>query len=215
SPIAGDSGDGGPAAAAQLETPAAVLGPHDTILVVDDSANRVRLYDPAAGTIRAFAGTGEGGFGGDGGPATRALVNRPTGLAIDGGGNVHVAEHDNHIVRRIAADASGPTVPLAGDRTRGGGGDGWLALSASGTLPASCSPPAGPCSCRTSRASGSSSSTRPGTCSRSPGRGSRPARSTAPAETRRTISAMAGRRAGPRSPTRPASRSTPMARSWS
>jgi len=131
SPIAGDSGDGGPAIAARVETAVAVLGPANTLVIVDDSANRLRLYDPAAGTIRAFAGTGEGGFGGDEGPAARALLNRPTGLARDAGGNVYVSEHNNFRIRRIAADANRTITTYAGNGGRGGGGDGGPALGAS------------------------------------------------------------------------------------
>jgi sugar lactone lactonase YvrE len=130
SPIAGDSGDGGPALAARLMTPAALLGPNDKIVIVDDAANRVRLYDPADGTIRAFAGTGEGGYGGDGGPAVRALLDRPTGLAVDGGGNVYVADHNNFVVRRVGADAARTMTTFAGNGQRGVAGDGGPAAAA-------------------------------------------------------------------------------------
>src|SRR5262249_2195604 len=131
SPFAGDSGDGGPAALSRLETAAAVLGPNDAVLVIDDSANRIRRYDPASGTIDAFAGTGEGGFGGGDGPGVRALLNRPTGLAVDSGGNLFVTEHDNHIVRHIAADANHTITTWAGDTAAGDSGDNGLAGSAS------------------------------------------------------------------------------------
>jgi hypothetical protein len=131
-PVPGDSGDGGPAANARLMTPAALRGPNDTILVIDDAqgANRIRLYDPTSGTIRAFAGTGEGGFGGDNGPAARALLNRPTGLAVDGAGNVFVTEHNNYIIRRIAADANRTITTFAGTGERGVGGNDGPALDA-------------------------------------------------------------------------------------
>ena len=130
SPIAGDSGDGGLALAARLMTPAALLGPDDKIIIVDDAANRVRLYDPGDGTIRAFAGTGEGGYGGDGGPGVRALFDRPTGLAVDGGGNVYVADHNNFVVRRIGADAERTMTTFAGNGQRGVAGDGGPAAAA-------------------------------------------------------------------------------------
>jgi sugar lactone lactonase YvrE len=134
-PTSGDAGDGGPAAAALLETPAVAPGPGDAFLVIDDAANRLRIVGPASdpthATIRAFAGTGEGGFAGDGGPATRALLDRPTGLAVDAAGNVYVTEHDDFRVRRIAADATRTITTFAGNGERGGGGDGGPAVLAS------------------------------------------------------------------------------------
>ncbi|HYR96664.1 MAG TPA: NHL repeat-containing protein, partial [Candidatus Binatus sp.] len=131
-PIAGDSGDGGSALSARLTTPAALRGPNDTILIVDDDdhVNRIRLYDPVGGTIRAFAGTGEGGFGGDLGPATRALLNRPTGLDVDGSGNVFVTEHNNFRIRRVAADANRTITTFAGTGERGASGNGGPAGAA-------------------------------------------------------------------------------------
>ena len=134
-PVSGDSGDGGPALAARARTPGALPGPAGTILVVDDGSNRIRLYDPATGIIRAFAGTGEGGFGGDGRPAVQALLNRPTGLARDAAGAVYVTDHNNHRVRRIGADANRIIVTVAGTGESGAGGNGGLATDAALAVP--------------------------------------------------------------------------------
>lgn len=52
-------------------------------------------------TLATRAGTGEPGYSGDGGPASQACLNEPKGLAIDGQGNLFVADSENHVVRRV------------------------------------------------------------------------------------------------------------------
>jgi len=54
-----------------------------------------------AGTIGTIAGSGEPGFGGDGGPATAALLNEPKNITVDGAGNLYIADSENHVVRRV------------------------------------------------------------------------------------------------------------------
>jgi sugar lactone lactonase YvrE len=131
-PIAGNGGDGGPAFAAQLDVPGAVPGPAGTVLVLDSgrAANRVRLYDPAADTVRPFAGDGQGGFGGDGRPATQATLNRPTGLAVDGAGTVYIADHENYRVRRV--DPSGVMDTVVGSALRASSTDNATTLGDGG-----------------------------------------------------------------------------------
>ena len=68
----------------------------------------------AAGTLTRFAGNGRAGNSGDGGPATAAQFNFPMGIAIDGGGNVFVADRDASVVRKIAAN--GIITTVAGTR---------------------------------------------------------------------------------------------------
>jgi DNA-binding beta-propeller fold protein YncE len=94
----GFSGDGGPA------TDARMIEPYG--LAVDDAGdlyvserNRVRMIDPN-GTIMTIAGTGEPGFSGDGGPAIAARIE-PYGLAIDGGGDLYIADGGNGRVRVV------------------------------------------------------------------------------------------------------------------
>ena len=89
--------------------------------------NQVQLID-AGGDVSAFAGTGDRGFSGDGGPATRAHLNRPCNVAVNRSGNVFVAERYNYRIRKI--DTSGVISTFAGTGTRGGGGDGGLATAA-------------------------------------------------------------------------------------
>lgn len=70
------------------------------LYVSQPDLNRVLRID-TAGVIRTVAGTGEPGFSGDGGPAIKAKLNTPNGLAFDGEGNLYIADTGNHRVRRI------------------------------------------------------------------------------------------------------------------
>ena len=89
---AGFSGDNGPAAAAALDTAQGVAVLPDGSVVVSDSANhRLRKIDPN-GAISTFAGTGNDGTAGDGGPATSAELSSPGGLAAKADGTVCVAD---------------------------------------------------------------------------------------------------------------------------
>ena len=78
--------------------------------------------------IGVVAGTGEAGFGGDGGPARAAKLNRPSGIAVDEAGNVYVSDAGNHRVRRI--DRAGTITTIAGTGSPGSGGDGGPAVEA-------------------------------------------------------------------------------------
>ena len=83
----GFSGDGGPAVEAQLDGPAGVaVDGVGNVYIPDYNNHRVRRVD-ASGTITTFAGTGEGGFSGDGGPAIEAQLHSPYGVAVDGAGS--------------------------------------------------------------------------------------------------------------------------------
>ncbi|WP_165395747.1 RICIN domain-containing protein [Streptomyces albidoflavus] len=121
-------GDDGPAVKAHLRAPyAMVLDSSDALYIADASNHRVRVITPD-GVIRTFAGTGVAGFGGDGGPAASAQLNRPQGLAMDSTGALYVADHSNHRVRKITPDGLISTV--AGTGQAGFAGDGALASSA-------------------------------------------------------------------------------------
>lgn len=101
----GFSGDGGPAVDAQLELPGGfVRDPFGSLHIADWSANSVRKID-AGGTISRIAGSGggSGGFAGDGGPATDALLGNPHGIAFDRAGNLYIADSANRRIRKIAA----------------------------------------------------------------------------------------------------------------
>ena len=113
--------------AGQLQAPFDVaVDNQNTLYVAENGANRVSLLSPEGGLI-PWAGTGEPGSGGDGGPATRASLTLPAGLAVDAGGNLFISEL-SHAVRRVDADGIIDTV--AGIREIGFSGDGGPATLA-------------------------------------------------------------------------------------
>ena len=124
---AGAGGDGAAAVAAQINSPQDVAVDGSGNLYIADSNNdRVRKVD-AAGVITTVAGTGIEGYGGDGGPAASAQLDTPRGVAVDGLGNLYIADSGNHRVRKV--DAAGVITTVAGT-TRGFSGDGGPAASA-------------------------------------------------------------------------------------
>ena len=123
----GFSGDGGPATDAELDHPADVaMGPNGALYVADQGNNRIRKI--AGGKITTVAGTGEGGYEGDGGPALQARLDEPTDVAVDAGGAVLVIDRANNAIRRIGPD--GVITTLAGTGVPGFEGDGGLAAKA-------------------------------------------------------------------------------------
>ncbi|SEE33342.1 hypothetical protein [Jiangella alba] len=84
-------------------------GPDGVSYVADTRGNVVHRVD-ADGAVSALAGTGEGGFAGDGGPATAAQLSGPDGLDVDAAGNVYVADAGNARIRRIGADGRIETI---------------------------------------------------------------------------------------------------------
>lgn len=125
---AGFAGDGGPAVGARLAFPSGVAVDADGNVFLSDHANhRVRRVDPS-GVIVTVAGDGVRGDGGDGGEAQRARLGFPVAVALDGQGNMFIADEMTHRVRRV--DASGAIGTVAGDGSRGGGGDGGPAVRA-------------------------------------------------------------------------------------
>jgi sugar lactone lactonase YvrE len=85
------SGDGGPAIDAQLSFPADVaVDSAGNVYIADSGNNRIRKVSPD-GIITTIAGNGIQGYSGDGGLAESASFSAPTALAVDGGGNIYVA----------------------------------------------------------------------------------------------------------------------------
>ena len=130
----GFTGDGGPAVEALLHSPAALaVDSVGNIYVADSWNHRVRKIDPS-GIISTIAGTGTRGFAGDGGPALRARLAYPSGVAVGAGGSVYVADGWNHRIRRI--DTSGTISTVAGTGDIGDSGDGGPASLAQLAYPA-------------------------------------------------------------------------------
>lgn len=124
----GWAGDGGPGAAARLDSPAGVVVDRSGDLYIADTGNhRVRKLSPN-GLLTTIAGSGVKGFGGDGGPASLAQFDTPAGLALDAAGNLYVADAGNHRVRLVSA--AGTVRTVAGIGWRGYAGDGGAALLA-------------------------------------------------------------------------------------
>ena len=110
----GFAGDGGPATAALLNGPFDVAFDGAGNLYFSDTFNhRIRRIDAQRGIITTIAGNGECGYAGDDGPAVRASLNEPYGIAIDQAGNIFIADRLNRRVRRVDA-ASGVITTLAG-----------------------------------------------------------------------------------------------------
>lgn len=124
----GGDGDGGRATAARLDRPAAVAALADGTLFIADSGNdRVRRVT-ADGRISTFAGSGEKGFSGDGGPATDARLDKPVDLAVAPDGSVYVVDAGNRRIRRVSHD--GRITTVAGTGESGFAGDGGPATAA-------------------------------------------------------------------------------------
>jgi hypothetical protein len=108
----GFSGDGGPATAAKLYAPRGpVLDGAGNLVFADNGNNRVRVVAASTGTfygkamtagdIYTVAGDGAAGLSGDGGPATAAALSSPVSIAVDGGGNLLIADAANNRVREV------------------------------------------------------------------------------------------------------------------
>lgn len=133
--VAGDgsfgfSGDGGPATSASLNDSVGVaLDALGNLFIADRHNWRIRRVDATTEIISTVAGNGWIGFSGDGGPATRASLKAPFGIAIGGAGNLFIADASNHRIRRVDA-RTGIISTVVGNGARGFSGDGGPATSA-------------------------------------------------------------------------------------
>ena len=126
--VGGFSGDGGPATQARLQYPTAVAsGPDGSLYIADQYNNRIRRISPD-GIISTVAGNGGKGYGGDGGLATKAQLNWPTGVAVAPDGSLYIADQVNNRVRRV--DPDGIITTVAGTGIASYSGDGGPAIQA-------------------------------------------------------------------------------------
>lgn len=125
----GYSGDGERAEDARFNAPKGQAAPPSSRLTIDkddrvyicDTGNHCIRKIEADGTIHTIAGTGEAGYSGDGGPATEALLNGPSDVAVAEDGTIYIADTMNHVVRAI--DVDGIITTFAGTGERGFAGD--------------------------------------------------------------------------------------------
>jgi streptogramin lyase len=130
----GYSGDGGPAVSAQLNDPEAIaLDATGNLYIADGNNNCIRRVDNSSKQITTIAGNGTAGSIGDGSLATLAQLSFPTGVFMDGPGNIYISDHSNRI--RVINNSTGIISTIAGNGTAGFSGDGGPATSASLSTP--------------------------------------------------------------------------------
>ncbi len=135
----GTGGDGSPATATGVQFGAGGFGAPGiagvavdaagNVYISDGSSNKIRVVTASTGIISTFAGTGTGGSLGDGAAASAAQLNQPRGLAIDGSGNLYIADANNNKIRKIVL-STGIISTVAGIGTAGTAGDGAAATAA-------------------------------------------------------------------------------------
>jgi trimeric autotransporter adhesin len=134
----GNAGNGGLATAAMLGQPSCVaLDSAGNMYIGDADFNVVRKVTAATGIISAYVGvsTGIGGYGGDGGLATNASLEGPSGCVLDSAGNLYISDEANNVVRKVTA-STGIISTVAGNGDEAGtafggsSGDGGLATHA-------------------------------------------------------------------------------------
>ncbi|WP_111631310.1 NHL domain-containing protein [Larkinella arboricola] len=124
----GFSGDGGPATQARMHTPWDVaVDSQGNLFIADTENNNVRKM-ATNGIITTVAGFSRNSDFGDGGPALKASLNFPHSVAVDGQGNLFIADESNHRIRKVTPN--GIITTVAGNGVRGFSGDGGVAISA-------------------------------------------------------------------------------------
>jgi len=133
----GFAGDGGPATGALLSLPAGLAtDATGNIFIADSGNNRIRRIDVGTGYISTVAGNGVAAFAGDGGLATAASLNSPTGVTVDDSGNLYIADMLNNAIRRVDG-VTGIITTVAGTGAAGFNGDGIAATTANLNQPVS------------------------------------------------------------------------------
>jgi sugar lactone lactonase YvrE len=130
---AGYSGDGTQATNASLNSPSGIAVDAAGHLFIADTENNCIREVYASGIVATVAGNGEAGYSGDGGPATNASFSYPIGVAVDGAGNLFVADLGNNRIRKVGFN--GIVTTAAGNGSAGYSGDGGMATGASLSSP--------------------------------------------------------------------------------
>jgi len=127
---AGYAGDKGPATSAEINNPYGLrIGPDGAMYLCEIGSHCIRRVDLKSGTISTFAGTGEKGYSGDGGPAIKAQMNEPYEVVFDRAGNLLFTDMQVHAIRRIDRK-TGIITTIAGTGEAGFSGDGGPATKA-------------------------------------------------------------------------------------
>jgi uncharacterized protein (TIGR03437 family) len=135
----GYSGDGGPATSAELFSPSGVAVDATGNIYIADTDNDAIRKVSTKGTIttvagkQLFPGIGDGGYAGDGGPATGAELFGPAGVTVDAAGDLFIADTRNQRIREVLA--SGTITTVAGNGTPNYSGDGGPATDAELYMP--------------------------------------------------------------------------------
>ena len=134
--VDGFKGDGGPAVAAEINAPTGIAVDATGNVYISDTSNHLIRKISTNGIISTVLGTGTVGFSGENGLGTNAQLNAPSGLAVDGAGNVYVADQLNHRICRLGTDGKVSTVVGSGiSGTNVGGTDArTIQLNAPGGL---------------------------------------------------------------------------------
>lgn len=121
--VTGKAGNEAPIAGTALAGPRAIaVDKNGDYYLVLREGNTIYKMDVKAGRMTRFAGTGEKGFTGDGGPAREAKLSGPKGVALGPDGSVYIADTENHAIRKV--DTKGVMTTVAGTGERGDGPDG-------------------------------------------------------------------------------------------
>ena len=123
-------GNGGTSALTQAACPNGIaLDASGNLYIADNCSRKVWRVEAASRAVAAYAGTGDQGYSGNGGPAAMAQLGCPYGVTVDGAGNLYIADGCDNVVRRVDV-ATKVIANYAGTSAFGRGGDGGLATAA-------------------------------------------------------------------------------------
>jgi len=135
---AGHTGDGGKAVQATLNQPFHCdLDGSGHLYIAEANNHCIRKVNLKDGIITTVAGSGAEGYDGDGGPATKATMNEPYAVAVDGSGDLFIVDRLNAVIRKVDGK-TGTMTTVAGNGKKGFAGDGGKATNAMLREPNDC-----------------------------------------------------------------------------